>query len=133
MPMTYKSLIINHFITIKIEHIMCSPSARFQVSIFQTYLFVSFTNDKILQTLYSIAGRFETYPYNLVWSVFGESTTIMRQLHSLPLTISKTNSQLIHNYKHLLNISNRSLCNEQFIFFTLVFFQSVSKHINNQH
>lgn len=83
MPRTYKSLIINHFIIIKIEHIMCSPSAWFlRWGVLHTYLFVSFTNDKILQTLYSIADRFETYPYNLVWSVFWGSTTIMRQLSS---------------------------------------------------
>lgn len=86
MPRTYKSLIINHFIIIKIEHIMCSPSAHFpgfwflRCGVLHTYLFVSFTNDKILQTLYSIAGRFETYPYNLVWSVLYGFTTIMRQL-----------------------------------------------------
>ena len=70
MPRTYKSLIINNFITIKIEHIMCSPSAHFQGFYFPNIFVCGFLQGKILQTLYSITGRFETYPYNLVWSVF---------------------------------------------------------------
>lgn len=133
MPRTYKSLIINNFITIKIEHIMCSPSAHFQGFYFPNIFVCEFLQGKILVTLYFITGRFETCPYNLIWSVFLHVHNDYEAIAFLPLTFFKTNSQLIHNYKHLLNISNRSLCNEQFIFFTHVFFQSVSKHINNQH
>ncbi len=82
MPITYKSLIINHFITIKIEHIMCSPSAHFQGFYFPNIFVCVFLQGKILVTLYSITGRFETYPYNLVRSVLYGFTTIMRQLSS---------------------------------------------------
>ena len=66
---TNNPLIINHFTTIKIEHIMCSSSARFQGFYFPNIFVCGFLQGKILVTLYSITGRFETYPYNLVWSV----------------------------------------------------------------
>lgn len=75
---------------------MCSPSAHFpgfwflRWGVLDTYLFVSFTNDKILQTLYSIADRFETYPYNLVWSVFLGVHNDYEAIAFVPLTILKS-------------------------------------------